>query len=619
METEQWDMAWATLDSLASDPNANPRRRVQALFVMAGLERDRGNIDPALDALSRILELNPDPAGQARAAVQQGRLLIDIDQPDEGLAMIQQAVLDLPSEVEAARTQLYYAETLQELALHEQAAQEFQNYLEAFTVQDGRTRALMVKGWSLWELRRYSEAAAMFDKAFAETEDPEVKADAHIKSADAHFADGHYLVAAAAYREFAEMFPGHALEVQALFQEAEALARGGDIEAAQRALQRFVDQDPDTLLSQNARMRQGLIQEEVRDWEAAIVAYNEVLESEPSAATAVRARHRRGIMKYRMGRFREAYGDFEAVFAAAEPGLVAEEACYMRGWSLYMLGRDEEAMEICRSFIETYPGSTLAPHVMFWLGEYLWNHGQYAEAETQFLALAESRPGGELADQAWFWAARSAAKLSEYLRAGEHLTELVRLHPDSPRMPEARMLQGDILSELGKFSGSILAFEEIIKNWPTSYLVDQAWGRKGDCQFTLGTEGTNGVPQQHRLEEALASYRTVFESTSAQPKLKLQARYKMGRCEEKRGNTDQAIEHYQEVVYEYFAEWGAGTPLDPVWFTRAAFGAAGIMESADDWLGATRIYRRVVDAGVPAAEEARKRIQRIRLENWFVY
>ena len=375
-EAAQWDMAWAMLDALASDPGADPRRRVRALFAMAGIERDRGNIDPALDALARILELNPDPADQARAAVQRGRLLIDLGQPEDGLAMIQQAVLDLPSEAEAARTQLYYAETLQELAYHERAAQEFQNYLEAFTGQDGRAPALMGKGWSLWELHRYSEAAAAFDKAFAEADDPEVKADARLKSADAHFADGHYQVAAAGYLEFARMFPGHALVIQARFQEAEALARGGDMEAAQRLLQRFVDEDPDTVLSLNARMRQGLIQEEAGDWEAAIAAYNEVLGAEPDAATAVRARHRRGIMEYRLGRFREAYGDFEAVFAAADPGLVAEEACYMRGWSLYMLGRDDEAMAICRSFIETYPESTLAPHVMFWLGEYHWNHSR---------------------------------------------------------------------------------------------------------------------------------------------------------------------------------------------------------------------------------------------------
>jgi tetratricopeptide (TPR) repeat protein len=256
---------------------------------------------------------------------------------------------------------------------------------------------------------------------------------------------------------------------------------------------------------------------------------------------------------------------------------------------------------------------------MFWLGENHWNEGNYADAEAQFATLAARDPAGDQADQALFWAARSAARMSEYLRASDHLTELARLHPESPRMPEARLLQGDVLSELGKFSGAILAFEEIIKNWPNSYLVDRAWGRKGDCQFTLGTEGTNGVPQQQRFEEALASYQTVYDSPAAQPKLKLQALYKMGRCQEKMGNSDEAIERYKKVVYEYFAEWGAGTPLDPVWFTRAAFSAGGLMESNDDWYGATRMYRRVVDAGVPSAEEARKRIQRIRLENWFLF
>ena len=122
---------------------------------------------------------------------------------------------------------------------------------------------------------------------------------------------------------------------------------------------------------------------------------------------------------------------------------------------------------------------------------------------TMFTTLAERYPNGPLADDALFWAGRAAAEKRDYLRAIEHYNELAKKYTNSPKLAETRFAQGDALSELGRFAGAILHFEEIIKKFPNSYLVDPAWGRKGDCQFTLGKD------DPARYQEAIASYQTV--------------------------------------------------------------------------------------------------------------
>ena len=139
-----------------------------------------------------------------------------------------------------------------------------------------------------------------------------------------------------------------------------------------------------------------------------------------------------------------------------------------------------------------------------------------------------------------------------------------------------------------------------------------AWGRKGDCQYTLGQENPA------RYEEALLSYRTLLDFAGAPVDLRLQAGYKIGRCLEKMERSAAALDRYMEVVYSFLQE--EGPPAEAtVWFTRAAFGAAALQERAGNWKQAVDIYGRVADSGIAAAPEARDRMARIRKEHWVLF
>ena len=246
--------------------------------------------------------------------------------------------------------------------------------------------------------------------------------------------------------------------------------------------------------------------------------------------------------------------------------------------------------------------------MLFWLGEYHFNHGDYAAAERWFTTLAERYPDGPLADDALFWAGRAAAEKKDYLRAIEHYNELAKKYPDSPKLAETRFAQGDVLSELGQFAGAILHFEEIIKKFPNSYLVDLAWGRKGDCQFTLGKD------EPTRYQEAIASYQVVLGSPRASKDLEvaggIQDRPLQGEDGPAGGSPGALRERGLRLPGTTRRK---GTPGNPLWFTRAAFSAAAIKESEEKWREAVNLYKRVIEANVPAAAEAEQRIRKIRV------
>ena len=167
---------------------------------------------------------------------------------------------------------------------------------------------------------------------------------------------------------------------------------------------------------------------------------------------------------------------------------------------------------------------------------------------------------------------------------------------------------------MGEFSRAIVVFDDLIAKYASSPLVSAAWGRRGDCQFTLGA----GDPK--RYDEAIVSYRTVLKSPGLTFDLDLQAEFKIGRCFEKLDRKTEAFEQYYTKVMVRFLERTAADPRETsaaaVWFTKAAFAAADILEADKNWRRAVRILERVVNAAAPAARDAQERIDRIRSEHW---
>jgi hypothetical protein len=113
--------------------------------------------------------------------------------------------------------------------------------------------------------------------------------------------------------------------------------------------------------------------------------------------------------------------------------------------------------------------------------------------------------------------------------------------------------------------------------------------------------------------------RNAFEDPKVLLEVKLQAGFKMGRCLERLGQAEEAFEQYAEIVYTYLTSGEGPNSPAGLWFTQSAFAAAEIREGQEKWREAVRLYRRVVHAGVPRAEEANGKIQRIRREQWFLF
>jgi len=596
-------MSWLTPITL--DEQADPSTRASAWFSMASSFVTRGDITNALSALSQGELLSTNAERKVEARIDQARLLMGLNRLNDAIQIMDETVFTLATQPQAARAQLELSDLLRAQKQFEKATEAYQRYLESFSDPAGQRHALYSKAWCLWELGRYAEAALAFEKAYNALSNQALREQSLIKSADSYYMNGQYRLAATAYEKAMSEFMRSPEYPDMMYQTAESYARAGDSTNAVAYLLRIVASFPDKDIAQVSMKRLARFYEEQKKWDNAISTLDEFLVRFKQSDRYPEVMFDRAMLYYRLARYQDSLTDFERLREEFPDTPVAMRADFMRGWCLYQLGDTARAIQIGNKFLSRNKDSEWAPEVAFWLAEHEFNTLNYGVAESNFVAIAKSSPSNYLAEKSVYWAGRSAVEQKAYRRAIDYFTQLTRQYTNSVLIPEARFAQGDALTEIGDFAGAILAYEEIIKLYPGSPLVVRALGRIGDCQFTLGSD------RPERYQDSIASLRAVLTHPMVTRDLALQAEYKLARAYEKLGRSEEAVNHYLNVVYDWLAGREAGIPVDEVWFVRSAFSAATLKESTQAWGDAITIYNRVIDSGITAGKDARIRIDRI--------
>ena len=130
---------------------------------------------------------------------------------------------------------------------------------------------------------------------------------------------------------------------------------------------------------------------------------------------------------------------------------------------------------------------------------------------------------------------------------------------------------------------------------------------KGDIFFDLSSEDPK------YLDKAIESYDQLATQSSPDGHWHNQALFKKGVCLEKKSNRDGALSIFYSVLEE---QTRPGHSPEFFWFYKAGFDAARLMEEASKWQSAAAIYEKLVAAGGTRSEEAKARLDKLRLEHF---
>lgn len=294
----------------------------------------------------------------------------------------------------------------------------------------------------------------------------------------------------------------------------------------------------------------------------------------------------------------------------SQPNAAAQErADYLSIW-LEETGAPNESKVVQRAsdFLQKYGSSSFATDVRLKLAELFYSRGDFASAQTQFTLLAQQNPNSPLTEKAQFFAAQSAM---QSMTAGSLDRALVLLDDVVKKNGElkwaARNAQAVIERKLGKPNDALTLYEEVLKSDAKGADRREALCGKGDIRYELGASN----PDEY--QRAIESYDQLAAQSEVGSHWSNQALFKKGMCLEKLNLPNEALATFYKIVED-------GSRPDKrrefFWFYKAGFNAARLLEEQSNWKPAAAIYEKLAFAGGARSDEAKSRLNRLRLEHF---
>ncbi len=286
-----------------------------------------------------------------------------------------------------------------------------------------------------------------------------------------------------------------------------------------------------------------------------------------------------------------------------------ERADYLMIWIEDSVGVNEtKVVELAKRFLQEHDASPFAPEVRMKLAEIYYRHQDFANAQTQFEILAQENPDNPLGENALFFAAESAmSSMGERSldRAIVLFDQVVRLN--GALRWAARNEQAVIERKLGKPQDALVLYDEVLKSEAGPSEKREALCGKGDIFFELAGSDAGNYQRAIEIYDQLASDKDVPIHW------RNQALFKKGLCLEKTSDRAGALATFYKILED---EARPDQRREFFWYYKAGFNAARLLEDDSKWESAAAVYEKLAAAGGSRSEEAKARLNRLRLEHF---
>jgi TolA-binding protein len=300
---------------------------------------------------------------------------------------------------------------------------------------------------------------------------------------------------------------------------------------------------------------------------------------------------------------------FLARSAESQPTAAAKErAQYLMIWIEDAGGNRDKVIELSRQFLTQQPESDFAADVRMKLAEAYYLRQDFANAQTQFELFAQQNPKSPLAEKALFFAGEAAMATM----APHTLDRAIVLFDQVAQMKAdlrwaARNEQASIERKLGKPQDALLLYDEVLKNDARPGEKREAFCGEGDIYLELS------AADPKNYERAIEAYDQLAANASEPGHWRNQALFKKGICLEKKADRQGALATFYEVIDT--PARGDRSP-ELFWFYKAGFNAARLLEADSRWDSAVKVYQKLAAAGGTRSEEAKIRLDQLRLEHF---
>jgi len=456
------------------------------------------------------------------------------------------------------------------------------------------------------EDRHFDEAIAILDEARLLRPEPALLARIDFLSAQAHYLAKRFDTATAAFEQIAHS--NSPWTTAALFNASNGWLQLGNHARFLVNYSELEKQGVDDEARANLRLEEGLMQA-AKDDKKAEVSLQQFIRDFPKNPRVSEAWVALAELAFHSSppRVDDARRDLAHAAESAPTAAAAERADYLSIWVEESAGGNEtKVIELAKRFLEQHGLSPFAPEVRMKLAELYYRRQDFANAQTQFEIITEQNPDDSLAERALFFAAESAMS-----SMGEHSLDRAIVLFDQIVQKNgalrwsARNEQALIERKLGKTKDALALYDEVLKSDAPPSEKREALCAKGDIFSEMG-----GSANYH---QAIEIYDQLALDKNEPSHWRNQSLFKKALCLEKKDDRGGALETFYKILEDKTRPYGQ---RELFWYYKAGFNAARLLEEDSKWQSAAAIYERLAAASGNRSEEAKARLNHLRLEHF---
>jgi len=390
---------------------------------------------------------------------------------------------------------------------------------------------------------------------------------------------GEYAEAAPAFSELVARYPDNRLAEQALYLSGWCAYLQADFASSQRWFLRYANaappgsEDRDRGRFMYAKSLSG----EKRANEAAL-AFQDIFVERPSSPFAAEALFEYAGILAVQGKTGEAAAAYERLSASYPASPLAEDALYRRGDLFYQSGKYAEAEEAFSLYRNRYPQGKEADAALYWGGRSALARGEDFGAALLWQKLIDTYKESSFRADAMVRTARIYEKRGDLRQALDLYNELSAVYPKEAAAVSAETDAAKIrYLLLGRSDREAELLVTIGKNGG-----DSPAGRRASLELARIYLAQPGAKQ----EQALPLLREVVGQSAADPASAAQAQFLMGEYYKQSGDLKRAANEYLKAA--------TIDPSDSDLTASSMYRAAEMAKRAGDLSGAKRVVDQLV-------------------------
>ena len=304
----------------------------------------------------------------------------------------------------------------------------------------------------------------------------------------------------------------------------------------------------------------------------AVQNFADFIKAYPQHPKAVDAQFWMAEANYRLGNYAAALTGYDSTLASSTT-TKRPEAMYGIGWSYYKQGNYSKAIEGFEQLIASYPDNPMSFDARLRIGDAYFELKDYIRAEGSYRVVMRLYPQTSGVDYAYYQLGQALFKQKDYSEAYKQFQLLIKTFPKSGLADDAQYALGWINFQRKEFLDAVGEFQKLESTYPESELVPRALYSTGDSYYNL-----------KKYQEAIKAYRKLV---SRYPKSSYVADALTGEqyCLEALGKHREAAE-----VMDNYVKSNPTSPTDEELFLKKG----DLLFGQGDYDGAEAQYRKFV-------------------------